>query len=145
MVSGQRYDLIGGGLKRSNPDCAENKEIAFFDERILGSGSFVEMLTQCATADAQNKSRLTMTELLQRVSTMTGITVDRMQRPGKERSTARAKAVFCCLAVREYGYTGTEAGKAVGIGSAGASIAVRRGVELFESDPELADKLSGIG
>lgn len=68
---------------------------------------------------------------------MTGVAADRMQCPGKERAVARARAIFCCLAVHEYGYTCTEAGKSIGIGSAGASIAVRRGAELLKNNPEL--------
>ena len=137
IATGHRQDLVGGGLKRSQPDCMETKEIAAFDERILGSGGFVKMLTQGASAGEKKKPRLTLAELLNRVCAVTGVAADRMQYPGKERSVARAKAIFCCLAVRKYGYTGTEAGKAVGIGSAGASIAARRGAELLKSNPEL--------
>lgn len=137
VPAGQRNDLIGGGLKRSQPDCLENREIAAFDERILGSGGFVEMLTQGANAGELKKPRLTLAELLDRVCALTGVPADRMQSPGKERAIARAKAIFCCLAVHEYGYTCTEAGKSVRIGSAGSSIAVRRGAELLKSNPEL--------
>jgi len=140
IAAGHRKDLVGGGLKRSQPDCMESREITAFDERILGSGGFVEMLTQEAGAREQTKPRLALAELLDRVSAVTGVAADRMQCRGKERAAARAKAIFCCLAVREYGYTGTEAGKTVGIGSAGASIAVRRGAELLKSDPALRDK-----
>lgn len=38
-------------------------------------------------------------------------------------------------------YTATEAGRIVGIGSAGASIAVRRGGELLKGDQSLWNKL----
>lgn len=145
IATGHRKDLVGGGLKRSQPNCLENREIAAFDERILGSGEFVEMLTQGATAGGQKRLRLILAELLAKVCAVTGVAADRMQRPGKERAVARAKAIFCCLAVRDYGYTGTEAGKAVGIGSAGASMAVRRGEELLKSDPELRDKTTENG
>lgn len=137
IVTGHRQDLVGGGLKRSQPDCMEIKEIAAFDERILGSGGFVEKLTQGASAVEKKKPRLALVELLDRVCAVTGVVADRMQCSGKERTVARAKAIFCYLAVREYGYTGTEAGKVVGIGSAGVSIAARRGAELLKSYPEL--------
>jgi hypothetical protein len=122
----------------------EDREIAAFDERILGSGDFVEMLTHGANTGEQKKPRLTLDELLARVCALTGVAAERMQIPGKERVVARAKAIFCCLAVRDYGYTGTDAGKVVGIGSAGASIAVRRGEKLLKSDPELLDKLMEV-
>ena len=53
-------------------------------------------------------------------------------RTGKERTATRARALFCCLAVREYGYTGKEAGAMIGLGSSGVSIAVGRGKELLK-------------
>jgi REP element-mobilizing transposase RayT len=134
VAAGQRNELVGGGLKRSQPDCMENREIAAFDERILGSGGFVEMVTHGTNAGESKKPRLTLDELLAGVCTVTGVAAERLQCSGKERAVARAKAIFCCLAVREYGYTGTEAGKVVGIGSAGASIAVRRGAYSGEAD-----------
>jgi hypothetical protein len=40
----------------------------------------------------------------------TGVTTERMRCAGKERAVAWAKALFCYLAVREYGYAGMEAG-----------------------------------
>ncbi len=141
IAAGERNDLIGGGLKRSQPDCMDSGAIAAFDERILGSGEFVEVLTGGAMLRDQNKPRLTLRDLLDKVSVVTGAAVEKLQRPGKERAIARAKAVFCYCAVREYYYTATEAGRIVGIGSAGASIAVRRGGDLLEYDQELRDKL----
>jgi hypothetical protein len=145
ITAGHRDDLMGGGLKRSQPDGAETGEIAAFDERILGSGEFVEMLTQGASAGEPRKPRLTLAELLAIVCSVTGVSAEQMQRPGKERAVARAKAIYCCLAVRENGFTGTEAGKVVKIASAGASIAVRRGSELLKSDPELQHKIQKGG
>ncbi len=141
IAAGQRNDLIGGGLKRSQADCMESGEIAAFDERILGSGEFVEVLTGGARQSEQKKPRLTLRSLLERISAVTGAPVDKLLNPGKERVIARARAVFCYCAVREYAYTATEAGRVVGIGSAGASIAVRRGGELLKGDQELRQAL----
>lgn len=57
------------------------------------------------------------------------------------RCLARARAIFCCLAVREYGYTGKEAGMVTGLGSAGVSIAVQRGEELMKRNPALRERI----
>ena len=38
-------------------------------------------------------------ELLQCVSLATGVVMEKLQGPGKERDVARARAIFCCLAV----------------------------------------------
>jgi REP element-mobilizing transposase RayT len=140
ITAGQRNDLVGGGLKRSQSDSIESRVIAAYDERILGSGEFVDYLTGGSNLD-QKKAPPTLTDLLYKICAVTGVAIDRMRCPGKERAVARAKAIFCYLAVREYGYTGTEAGRVVGIGTAGASIAVRRGSELLRCDPTLRDKI----
>jgi REP element-mobilizing transposase RayT len=141
ITAGHRHELVGGGLKRSQADCLETGEVAAFDERILGSGGFVEMLTQGANTGERKRPHCTLADLLTRVCHVTGVAADRMACPGKERAVARAKAIFCFLAVREYGYTGTEAGKTVCIGTAGASIAVRRGGELLKNASEIRAKL----
>ncbi len=143
IATGKRDDLVGGGLKRSQPDCLESGEITRFDERILGSGGFVELLTQGDNLRVNSKAPLALDALLDKVCLVTGVAAERLQYPGKERAVARARAIFCCLAVREYGYSATEAGKSIGLGSAGGSIAVRRGGELLKCDPALRDEITG--
>jgi REP element-mobilizing transposase RayT len=137
LAAGRREDLIGGGLKRSQPGHVENGEIAAYDERILGSGWFVEALTRGENTEEQKRPPLSLADLLQNVCGITGVDAAVIGRAGKERAAARARALFCCLAVREYGYTGKEAGMATGLGSAGVSIAVRRDEELMKKDPAL--------
>ena len=82
-------------------------------------------------------------ELLQSVSAATGVAMEKLQESGKERDVARARAIFCCLAVHECGYTAKEAGKSVGLGSAGASLAVKRGREALRNDQSLRDRVLG--
>jgi REP element-mobilizing transposase RayT len=143
VAAGHRDDLRGGGLKRSQPDYEDRGEISAYDERILGSGEFVTLLTRRDDLFQESKPLLSLDALLQKVCAITGVDAERLIQPGKERAVARARAIFCCLAVREYGYTAKEAGKATGLGSVGASIAVRRGGELLKSDPLLRDKVVG--
>jgi REP element-mobilizing transposase RayT len=133
MSKGRRDELIGGGLKRSLLGCEESQEFQIFDERILGSGDFVETVTGCCKKQSKN-APLALPELLRKVSEAIGVDVERVKKIGKERILARARAVFCYLAVYEYGYTGKEAGITVGLRSAGVSIAVRRGEELLKND-----------
>jgi len=145
IAAGRREDLIGGGLKRSQSGCEESREIDAYDERILGSGGFVETLTQGDNLRVEKKSPLSLAALLQNVCEITGVDTEAIIRPGKERTTARARAIFCCLAVREYGYTGKEAGSLTGLGSAGVSIAVQRGEKLMKSEQSIREKIMEIG
>lgn len=144
IAAGRRDDLVGGGLKRSRSGCGEDREIAAYDERILGSGGFVEGLTGGDSLGEQKRSPLPLADLLRNVCEITGVDVAAIGRPGKERAVAGARAIFCCLAVREHGYTGKEAGAATGLGSAGVSIAVRRGAELMKKNPSLRERIAGL-
>jgi REP element-mobilizing transposase RayT len=145
IAAGHREDLIGGGLKRSQLGSEENREIAAFDERILGSGGFVETVTHGDNMREQKRSPLSLADLLQNVCEITGVDADAIKRPGKERTLARARAIFCCLAVREYGYTGKEAGSVAGLGSAGVSIAVQRGEKLMKIEPSVRKMIVEMG
>jgi len=102
-------------------------------------------LTLVDNRSVQNKSPLSLADLLQNVCEINGVDTEAIVRPGKERTIARARAIFCCLAVREYGYTGKEAGSVTGLGSAGVSIAVQRGEKLMKSEPSIREKIMEIG
>jgi len=60
-----------------------------------------------------------------------------------EIQVAGARAIFCCLAVQEFGYTGKDAGTASGLGSAGVCLAVQRGENLLQNGPTLREKIDG--
>jgi REP element-mobilizing transposase RayT len=141
VAAGRRDDLGGGGLKRSLLGREESAERTAYDERILGSGEFVDILTQGDKIGEVQRPQLSLTELLQRVCAVTGVESVRLQRPGRERAVARARAIFCCLAVHEFGYTGKEVGTMAGLGSAGVCIAIQRGEDLMHSDPSLRERV----
>lgn len=44
ISQGRRNELVGGGMKRSQPDVHQLNQVEAFDARILGSGDFVENL-----------------------------------------------------------------------------------------------------
>jgi REP element-mobilizing transposase RayT len=144
VAAGRRDDLSGGGLKRSLLGREENTERTTYDERILGSGEFVDILTQGVKSGEAQRPQLSLPDLLQRVCAITGVASAKLRRPGRERAVARARAIFCCLAVHEFGYTGKEVGTASGLGSAGVCIAIRRGEELLESDPTLRERIVAV-
>ena len=141
IAAGRRTDLVGGGLKRSLLDREESREYEAYDERILGSGEFVETLTGVADKGWPRRTPPTLGELLQRVCEVLEVDAEKVRRISKERALAKASAIFCFLAVRDYGYTGKEAGMTTGLGSAGVSIAVRRGEELIKIDPSIRERV----
>ena len=137
VATGHRDDLIGGGLKRSLQSCGASREIIAYDERVLGSGEFVEMVTPGNDRVERGNHLPSLSDLCQKVCLATGVSPDQLRSPGKNRTVTRSRAIFCCLAFQKYGYTEKAAGQEVGLGPVGASLAVRRGREILQSDTEI--------
>jgi hypothetical protein len=143
VIAGHREELVGGGLKRSLRGAGETPAFSTYDERILGSGNFVESLTGVTESRKQKTPPLSLDELVEIACETTDVDRELFSKPGKGRAVARARAIFCCLAVHENGYTGKEAGTKVGIGSAGVCTAIQRGQKLMK-EPSLREKLKQL-
>ena len=139
MKDGQRHDLLGGGLKRSQGERSQ-EEYESFDERVLGSGEFVESLQR--DGRLQEKMRkVTLPRLLEVVSAAVGVDPETARRPGKQRATAMARGVICHLAIFEFGYSGGEVGRFLHLGSSGVSLAARRGERLLKAEPAILKQI----
>ena len=103
VATGHRDDLIGGGLKRSLQSCGASREIIAYDERVLGSGEFVEMVTPGNDRVERGNHLPSLSDLCQKVCSATGVSPDQLRSPGKNRTVARSRAIFCCLAFQKYG------------------------------------------
>jgi len=141
IASGKRDDLVGGGLKRSRAKYANIEEWGNFDERVLGSGGFVDMLQQHEVLRERITTPLTLSELISRVATAFNLPEDSMVLPGKARPVAEARGVVACLAIRELGYKGIEVGRELNLTSSGVSIALRRGIETVKKRPEFKKEI----
>ena len=115
----------GGGLMRSRQRDCDSPES--FDERILGSGDFVDSLRQEETLRPRIHAPVELSELVKHVSEKFQVEAEKVKRPSKTRHLAEARGVVCYLAVRQLGYRGAEVGKELHRGPTGVSIAVRRG------------------
>jgi REP element-mobilizing transposase RayT len=136
VSAGRRDELVGGGLKRSRAKGAE-EEWGSFDERILGSGDFVDSLQQHELLRDRIVSPLSLSELVSRVAARFSLPVEAILRHGKSRPVSEARGLLAYLAIREYGFKGIEVGKELHLSSSGVSIALRRGESLIRSNPEL--------
>ena len=142
IKSGRRDDLVGGGLKRSQGE-RESNEYESFDERILGSGAFVDELKLEVTLRDKMKSTITLTRLLDIVSVALRLDGDCVRRPSKRRAPAAARGIICHLAIFELGYTGSEVGKFLHLGPTGVSLASRRGEKVLKADPVKKNEIIG--
>ncbi len=138
---GKRQDLVGGGLKRSQGAQAVGAiEPESFDERVLGSGEFVDGLRSQQRLREKMLPGILLPELLLRVARYYGLDSAVLRRRSKDLAVTTARDVFCCLAVRELRHSGTEVGGMLGIRRAAVSHAVRRGerrVQEVEGGVEL--------
>lgn len=139
IKAGQRDDLVGGGLKRSKAGQNNGeKEWGTFDERILGSGDFVDCLQQNETLrDRLPSPTITLPELIRRVCALFNLQPETIARPGRSRLVAEARGITAYFAVAELGLKGIEVGKAIKLTSSGVTIAVRRGERLVRERAEL--------
>ena len=143
VALGRRPELVGGGLIRS---CGNKipQELRAFDDRILGSGAFVEQLRQEEDLKNHLQAGMPLAELEARVTGYFELAAGDIRKRSRNPQAARARDVFCYLAVRLLNFSGAECGRVLGIGRAAASHAVRRGESLVDAYPVLSSAILGI-
>jgi len=123
---GRRLELVGGGLIRSMGGWSEvlslrrRGEKMVSDERILGSGEFVEELL----SEAEEKTKETLgwrgripdlPRLLSEISRRAGVKEQKVRGGDRGRSVVRARKVFCQVAAKKLGYTGASVARFLGV------------------------------
>ena len=139
---GKRQDLGGGGLKRSQvAQAAAKLETESFDERVLGSGDFVDGLRRQQGLREKMDQGVLLPELLGRVARYYGMDSDMLLRRSRGLDVSTARDVFCFLAVRELHHSGTEAGDMLGIKRSAVSHAVRRGEGILQGKEVVVEEI----
>lgn len=134
---GKRPELTGGGLKRSQLKDEKENGIGEYDERILGSGEFVASLRQEPKLSNRFSPAMGLGRLRQEVSAYYGIPAESLGQRGRQNRNSQARELFCYLATRELGCSGTEAGSILRMGSPSVTRAARRGEEQFGGEGEI--------
>ena len=125
---GRRPELVGGGLVRSHGGWAEvisrrrKGERVATDERILGSGDFVEQVL--AQAEEQVQATLgwrgrapTLAGLLDTIAHGEGVEPARVRGGDRKRDAVRARRILCQVAVKRLGYSGAMVARFLGVTS----------------------------
>jgi len=143
IKTGQRDDLVGGGLKRSMAGQNSGKrEWGHFDERVLGGGDFVDSLQQNETLRERLPSTImSLPELIRRISALYKLPPESITRTGRSRLVAEARGITAYFAVSELGLKGIEVGKVLKLTSSGVTLAARRGERLVSERAELREIL----
>lgn len=122
VAQGRRPELVGGGLLRSyggwtgTTDLRRGREKYRSDERILGSTSFIEEIVGEAEKNEAGKNlRVSLDDLVSRISRDMGISKESMSGGGRGRSVTKARAVLAYTWIRHLGRSGNELAKALGV------------------------------
>ena len=142
---GKRDDLTGGGLIRSSGGWAAVKAMTnarIFqksDERVLGSGDFVERVLSEAQEQMERKYALIahgydLSKIAAKVADLMGLEEFEVWAPGKERRRVQARSLLCYWAVRELGISMAELSRRFHLSLSGISLSVKRGEKIAQDN-----------
>jgi hypothetical protein len=133
--------LVGGGLRRSQGPASEEGGIESFDDRILGSGEFVEHLRHDKELYDKLPLTISLSELIKRVAEFFGVESSALKRRSRLLQIVEARGAICFLAVREIGYSGVAVGQMLNMNRSGVCIAARRGDILMQRNPRIKEQV----
>lgn len=146
---GPRPELVGGGLIRSAGGWSAVKALRYTgmrimgDERILGSGDFVQSVLELTREQYEKKTLarvmgLELKTLTDRVTKLLDLVPADVCSTGRQRLVARARAIICFLAIEYLGISGREVSLRLNLSPSAVSKLLQRGRK-----DELTEKLAG--
>lgn len=148
LSQGKREDLIGGGLLRSlgrKPGQwggLRREDKTAYDDRILGSGDFVESILKEAEKERSVATPLSIQELAEKVAVEMKVDVKELFQKGRRSPVSAGKAVLVFLGTRLKGMSCKNMAEMTGMTIQAASKAKERGQVLLESLPALSKLIS---
>lgn len=142
ISQGRRTDLTGGGLIRSAGGWAEaikmqKDERVLYDERILGTGDFVEQVLNESDEKQVNRKQLhkhgwTIEKIMNKAADTMNVVPEAIFRGTKQRNISEARALACKFLYDDFGMRNIEIAKHLGLSAAGVCSNVKRGRILSE-------------
>lgn len=137
---GQRPELTGGGLLRSQGGWSQvmgmrRRKQESSDERILGSGAFVEGLLREAEERELRQLRIkrtgkTIAEIIKEECKARSVSTKELQSGSRRRAVSVARAVIAFRSIEELGLATAEIARALGVSMSTISRAITRGARL---------------
>jgi hypothetical protein len=135
---GEREELCGGGLRRVMMTGIEDKP-QVYDERVLGSGEFVQGLLDESRISSSEPSILPLEILVEKVAEVFGVTVEDIRQPGRRKAVTDARSLISYLGFRRMGYTGEAVARILGITRSGVCRRSAAGEDLYRTDGGLRE------
>ena len=143
---GTRPELQGGGLVRSAGGDKtgllgrKKEEREEGDERILGSGDFVETILGNSThTEPRSKIRVPLKLLSRKIASHFKIGEEDLRSPVKKKSVIEAKSIFGYLAIKQMGYSGREIGRFLNMRSYSAIRRAQEGKKVIDKSQFIWD------
>jgi len=113
------------------------------DERILGSGNFVNEALMKAGEDWEKgkKRKIPLAQLIGKVASHLGLKEASIISSSRKREISEARGIICYLAVNDMGYSVSEVTHALEVRRVSAGQCVTRGEKIVDKNRELRDKL----
>ena len=133
---GKRDELVGGGLRRSLK-LSGSEEYEAYDQRILGSGNFVEQLQHETQTSGIALSSVSLEGIVRSIAHIFSIEPASLRQGGRRKELSDARGALCYIAVIKLGVSGASVARMLNISRSGVSLAARRGEEIYKMNPEL--------
>ena len=143
VCQGKRDELVGGGLRRSRK-LTGSEEYEAYDERILGSGTFVEQLQHETQKTETAPSHISLEKIMRSIAHIYTIEPESIRQGGKRKELSVARGAFCCIAVIKMGINGALVARMLNVSRAGVSLAARRGEEIYKMTPMLREMVASL-
>jgi REP element-mobilizing transposase RayT len=138
VAQGRRPELVGGGLIRSAGGWSSIKALRtsgmriMGDERILGSGDFVQSVIEQAQEQYEKRTLarakgLSIEALIEQAAQRLGLAPVDVRRIGRQRTVARTRAIICALATEYAVISGREVARRLNLSPSAVSKLVQRG------------------
>lgn len=133
---GRREELVGGGLRRVQRSGVE-EDPAVYDERVLGSGAFVQRLVEEHGVCRPESPVIPLPAIVRRVAEALGVSPDELRAPGRSKRIAEARSAISYVAYRKMGYSGDTVARELGITRSGVCRRAVAGEVLVREDERL--------
>jgi putative transposase len=145
---GRRPEFQGGGLIRSSGGNKagllgrKKEERDKGDERILGSGDFVNGALMKAGQDRERgkRKKMPLEHLIRTVASHFDVKEASILSASRKREVSEARGIICCLAVKDFGYSTAEVAHALDLRRVSAGQCVTRGEKFLDKNVDLRDK-----
>lgn len=131
-----KREEFGSGRKMTKKLLEERGE-GPYDQRVLGSGEFIEELRMRRELEAKFTYPLEIKEIVVKVCRCFDITPEELKLKSRAVKIVAARSVICYLAVRRLGHSGVEVGRHVNLARAGVSVAATRGESIVRENQAL--------